>query len=174
MKALITPALIVIILIMTLTACSKNDSQTPLGKIRPAQLSVQDLTAAVGVSPFCAEAHFPFSCYARLVAITTDSTGRHRSEISTPSADKDFRLRVLLFSDPKSGVPQRITYAISTSTGGGGERFIQIEPETGIQRMTTNESSTFLYDIELKKHSETIDIHIELETSATPFSKTAS
>ena len=151
--------------------CSRKP---PPGDIKAAQVSVQELAAALGVSPFCAEAHFASPCYARLVAITTDSTGRHRSEVSLPTTDKDFRPSVILFSDPKSGLPQRISYAIRASNGGGEERVIQIEPESGIKRMTTNDDHTFLYDIEFKARSETTDIHIELETSTAPFPKIAS
>ena len=137
--------------------------------IGPVQLSLQDLAAALGVSPFCAEAHFASPCYARLAVVITDAGGKHRSEISMSSPDKDFRLSVLLFSDPKSGQPQRIGYAISAQNGEGEERFIGIDPDAGIQRLTTNADKAFLYDIELKMHSGTKDIHIELGTSATPF-----
>jgi len=84
----------------------------------------------------------------------------------------DFHLRVLMINDPKSGSLHRISYAIHALNGGdGGENFIQIEPETTMKRMTTNDYSTFLYDINLQKGSETTEIHIELETSATPFIK---
>ena len=40
-----------------------------------------------------------------------------------------------------------------------------------MERMQTNDTSSFLYDIVLQKGSETTEIHIELETSATPFPK---
>ena len=143
-------------LLLLISGCGRST-------VRPAQLSVQELTGALGITPLCAVAHYSAPRYARLVAITTDST-------SSPS--RDFRVRVLLFSDPKSGSVQRISYAIHDLNGGdGGESFIQIEPETIIQRMTTNNSNSFLYDIVLQKHSDIREIQIEMETSATPFPK---
>jgi hypothetical protein len=143
--------------------------------VEPAELSVRELAGALGVSQFCAETHFSSPCYARLVAITTDSTGKHRAEISPPSPDKNFKLQVLLFSEPKSGSLQRISYAIySQHGGGGGAHFNSLEPETICEAVTSQNSDRFLYEIKLLKHSDATVIHIELETSATPFPKDSS
>ena len=141
-------------------------------QIKQAPISTQELASALGVSSFCADAHFASPLYAQLVAVTTDSTGEHRSKVSSVEPNMDFHLRVLMINDPKSGSLQRISYAIhALNGGGGGEAFVQIEPETTMKRMTTNDLGTFLYDIVLQKGSETKEIHIELKTSATPFPK---
>ena len=140
--------------------------------IKQVPISTQELAAALGVGSFCADAHFASPLYARLVAVTTDSTGEHRKEVSSVEPNMDFHLRVLMIHDPKSGSLQGISFAIQAlNGGGGGQGFIQIEPDTTMERMQTNDTSSFLYDIVLQKGSETTEIHIELETSATPFPK---
>lgn len=139
-------------------------------EIRSAPLSIQELAAAVGVSSLCAETHFTSPHYARLVAITTDATGKQRKEIPVASVAERFRVCVLLFTDPKSGALQRLTYAIdSANGGGGGQGYVQIESGSTFQGTQTQNSNGFLYDLTLQKGSETTNIRIELETSASPF-----
>ncbi len=143
--------------------------------VKPSPLTSEELAESLGVASFCTDAHFPSARYAQLVATITDSTGKHRRTISTLSSDTDFRLRVLLQSDPMSSTTlKRLSYAIvACNEGGGGQNYIYIEPETSIERRKTDARSTFLYEITLRRHAEKREIHIELATSSTPFAKDA-
>ena len=137
--------------------------------VKQAPITIDELAAELGVSSFCAEAHFSSPRYAQLVATITDSTGTHREEVSVPSQDTDFRLRVMLKSDPKSGAFQRLSFGIVARSGGGGQRNLVIEPESSFKESKTDAGNTFLYEITFKRSGETKVIHIELETSTSPF-----
>ena len=144
--------------------------------VEPAQLSIQELATVLGVNPFCAETHYSSPCYSRLVITTTDSNGKRWEEISLPSPDTDFRIRILNICDPQAtSTTQRINCAImAKNRGSSEERYIHISPGFIFNGSTSNNINAFLYQISLIKGTEIRTIHIELETSAVPFPKSTS
>ncbi len=142
--------------------------------VRQVPITIDELAAELGVSSFCAEAHFDSPLYAQLVATITDSIGTRREEVSIASPDADFRLRVALKNDPISGALQRLSFGIRAKNGGGGLCNIVIEPGSYFNESKAGAGDTFLYEITLKRSGETKVIHIELETNTSPFPKPSS
>jgi len=110
-------------------------SYLPTGRafeIVPQSPTTEELASALGVRPFCADLRFEKPTYPRLLAeVTTADGGKSVCDVTPRGEAKDlYRIRIFLFEDAQSRVPQRLLFNLSAGDNVAGNAFIDI-PEGG-------------------------------------------
>lgn len=110
----------------------------------------------------------------RLVAEVKDQNGKiwGTEVVARGGPHERYQIRVFLFEDVKSRVPQRLIFNLSSGDKVAGNAFIDFSEGSRLARTSTNKSGEWFYEVWIfgpNSPSDFFRVRLRIETSAKPY-----
>jgi hypothetical protein len=145
------------------------------GGIAEESVTPAELASALGVRPFCANLILDGASHPRLTAEIKDKDGKTTEHHVTPGGGphKIYRIRVFLFQNAQSRVPERLIFNLSAYDNVAGNAFIDFPTGSGSVRTTTSSTRPWFYEAAAfgpeGLRDEFFRVRLRIETSPTPY-----
>ena len=149
-------------------------------EIRQQVVTTEELASALGVVPFCADLALDGTTYPRLVAEIKDKEGRVIKQDVTPYLNppaKNYRIRIFLFQDAQTHVPNRLIFNLSSEGNVAGNAFIDFPEGSRLAQRATSNSDSWFYRIWTfgpNPPKNFFQVTFRIETSAVPYTPPSS
>lgn len=147
-------------------------------EIEERTVNLEELASALGIRPYCADLTLSGNLFPRLVAEIKDQDGKIRETAVTPGGGPYdlYRIRVFLFENAESRLPQRLIINLSADDNVAGNAFIDFPSESRSARTSTRtimpESDKWFYEVWISAPDSPkgiFRVRLRIETSATPY-----
>jgi hypothetical protein len=143
-------------------------------EIREKPVSPDELASALGVRPYCADLVLDGATYPRLVAEIKDSEGRVVEQHVTARGGphKVYRIRVFVFEDVQTRVPQRIIFNLSADDMVAANAFVAFPAGSRIVQINLSPTGNAFYEAWVfgpQPPDHFFSVRLRIETSTKPY-----